>query len=202
MSYTLFFDTETTGLPKNRDADPLKEKGNWPDLVSLSWSLYKGHDCIKRSSYIIKPDGWTIPDSSVSFHGITTKVAMEKGIPLGDALFELRDDIKMSNRIIAHNMEFDKNVLFSAFTWRLDTDVRNFWPTAVDAVFCSLQKSKNELKLPGKFPRSKDPYKMPGLDELYRATFKEDAPTGAHNAERDVRVLEKIVIARWPQLMI
>lgn len=202
MTVTLFFDTETTGLPKNRDADALKEKGNWPDLVSISWSLYQGHDCIKRRSCIIKPGDWTIPDSSVRIHCITTEIAMKDGIPLGDALFELRDDIKMSNRIIAHNMDFDKNVLFNAFTWRLNTDVNEFWPKAVDAVFCSLQKSKNELKIPGKFPRSRDPYKMPGLDELYRATFKEDAPSGAHNAERDVRVLEKIVIARWPHLII
>jgi DNA polymerase III epsilon subunit-like protein len=202
MTYTLFFDTETTGLPKNQEVDALKEKGNWPDLVSISWGLYKGYDCVKRASYIIRPDDWTIPEDSVRFHGITTEDALEKGVPLGEVLFEMRDDIKLSNRIVAHNMAFDKNVLFNAFAWRLGKDARKFWPTGADADFCSLQKSKYELKLPGKFPKSRDPYKFPGLDELYRATFEEDAPIGAHNAERDVRVLEKIVIARWPQLMI
>jgi hypothetical protein len=40
-------------------------------------------------------------------------------------------------------------------------------------------------------------YKMPGLDELYRATFNEPAPPSAHSSDRDVEVLEKIYWARW-----
>jgi hypothetical protein len=65
-----------------------------------------------------------------------------------------------------------------------------------------LEKSKNELKLPARYPKPWDMYKMPRLDELYEATFKEPAPAGAHRADRDVEVLEKIVWARWPDLFI
>ncbi len=34
----LFFDTETTGLPRNWQA-PLEDLDNWPRLVQLAWLL-------------------------------------------------------------------------------------------------------------------------------------------------------------------
>ena len=205
MSHTLFFDTETTGLPIDQKVDALQVKGNWPDLVSISWSLYDGFNCVKRVSRVIRPQGWEIPEDSVRFHGITTEVAEATGAPLAEVLNEMREDIMRSKMIIAHNMAFDKNVLFNAFAWRMGKDARKFWPVSADSKgsdFCSLQTAKDELKLPSKYPNSRDPYKMPGLDELYRATFQEDPPSGAHNAERDVRVLEKIVMTRWKDIMV
>ena len=200
MSCTLFFDTETTGLPKYKHVDALQQEDNWPDLVSISWILYEGAGCVKRVSRIIKPAGWTIPEDSVRFHGITQEMAETTGSPLKDVLDDIREDIVRSNHIVAHNMEFDKNVLFNAFAWRNGKDPRKFWVPSTE--FCSLQKAKGELKIPGKYPNSKDPYKMPGLDELYVKTFNEPAPADAHNAERDVQVLEKIAWARWKELFI
>jgi hypothetical protein len=35
----LFFDTETTGLPKNYKA-PVTDLNNWPRLVQLAWLFY------------------------------------------------------------------------------------------------------------------------------------------------------------------
>lgn len=35
----LFFDTETTGLPKNYKA-PASDSDNWPRLVQIAWSIY------------------------------------------------------------------------------------------------------------------------------------------------------------------
>lgn len=198
MPYTLFFDTETTGLPKYRHVGALQQEGNWPDLVSISWSLYEGKIGVKRVSRIIKPEGWTIPDDSVQFHGITQEMAEATGSPLSDVLNEIREDIVRCDHIVAHNMEFDKNVLFNAFAWRTKKDPRKFWKPSTE--FCSLQKAKDELKIPGKYPRSKDPYKMPKLDEVFIKTFNEPAPANAHNAERDVIVLEKIAMARWTEL--
>ncbi len=34
----LFFDTETTGIPKNRKA-PISDSTNWPRLVQLAWLI-------------------------------------------------------------------------------------------------------------------------------------------------------------------
>jgi DNA polymerase III epsilon subunit-like protein len=200
MPLTLFFDTETTGLPVNKKMGALECKGNWPDLVSISWSVYDEDVCVKRVTHIVRPDLWTIPEESIAIHKITMERAQAEGVPLAEVLEEFHADLVKCSRVVAHNMEFDKNIIFNAFAWRLGKDPRKFW--LEEAEFCSLEKSKNELKLPARYPKPWDMYKMPRLDELYEATFKEPAPAGAHRADRDVEVLEKIVWARWPELFI
>jgi DNA polymerase III epsilon subunit-like protein len=195
---TLFFDTETTGLPIDRRVPALQNEVNWPQLVSLSWSLWDASEgeCVKRGSHVIHPQGWTISAESTRIHGITQEYAEKNGSDLTEVLMEFRDDVMGCNRIVAHNMEFDKNVVFHAFAWHLKKDPRRFWPADE---FCSQTTAKGELKLPWQYAKANDPYKMPGLDEVYTATFNEPAPPAAHSSARDVEVLEKIYWTRWPQ---
>jgi DNA polymerase III epsilon subunit-like protein len=192
---TLFFDTETSGLPIDRRVPALQNEINWPQLVSLSWSVWVSEDCVKRVTYVIRPRGWVISDKSITVHGITQEFAEKNGSDLGEVLMEFRADIMRSDLIVAHNMEFDKNVVFHAFAWHLKKDPRRFWPEAAE--FCSQTTAKGELKLPWAYAKANDPYKMPGLDEVYTATFNEPAPPAAHSSARDVEVLEKIYWARW-----
>ena len=192
---TLFFDTETTGLPIDRRIPALQNEINWPQLVSVSWSVWNEGECVKRETRLIKPEGWTIPADSTRIHGITTEMAEENGTSLNEALDAFKEDLMGRNRIIAHNMEFDKNVLFHAFAWHLGKYPRKFWDDSRD--FCSQSAATGELKLPWAYAKNADMYKMPGLDELYKATFNEDAPPKAHSSARDVEVLEKIYWARW-----
>lgn len=198
MPRILFVDTETTGLPKNRYNDALQYPGIWPDIVSICWWVYEGRDLIKKENYIIYPDGWEIPEESVKIHGISTAKAKTLGISLAAVLVVLKADLQGANKIIAHNLKFDKNVIFNAYKWRLGLDPTLFWPTSAE--FCSGEQSKTELKIPAKYPKPSDLYKMPRLDELYEHTFHTPAPSGAHNAERDVDVLQQIVWARWPSM--
>jgi DNA polymerase III epsilon subunit-like protein len=193
----IFFDTETTGLPRRRGVSALEDRTVWPDLVTISWQVYEGKDMIRKESYIVKPSGFEIPLESVKFHGITTEMAEYSGIPLKIVLTIFAADVMASDLIIAHNLDFDKNVIFHAFKWRLGQDV-DWWPTRE---FCSLQKAKDEMKLPSKYGTPSDPYKMPGLDELWTDTFGSPPPPNAHSAERDVEVLSQIVWQRWPNLL-
>lgn len=56
----LFFDTETTGLPKNWKA-PVTDLNNWPRLVQLAYLLYDAQgNKMAEGDYIIKPDGFTV----------------------------------------------------------------------------------------------------------------------------------------------
>ena len=58
----LFFDTETTGLPKNWKA-PVTDLSNWPRLVQLAYLLTDGErKKIYGGDFIIKPVGFTIPE--------------------------------------------------------------------------------------------------------------------------------------------
>jgi DNA polymerase III epsilon subunit-like protein len=78
----LFFDTETTGLPKVRGA-PLTKLNNWPRMVQLAWLLYdKNQNLISEADYIIKPEGFTIPADASNVHGITTEKALVSGVQL------------------------------------------------------------------------------------------------------------------------
>jgi len=196
MVRSIFFDTETTGLPRDRYKGALVAPGNWPDIVSICWMIFEDRKMVKKVYHIIKPQGWKIPAAASAIHNITDAIAEAKGVPLQDVMEEFRTDIVAGCvRIVAHNLEFDKNVVLGAYKWHLGIDPVSFWP--VKAEICTAQVSKWELKLPSRYPKSTDPYKFPSLGELYKDTFGKDAPSGAHNAERDVDVLQAIVWARW-----
>ncbi len=191
----IFFDTETTGLPKDRNINALLERDNWPDLVSISWIVYDGEKRVSKESYIIRPQGWSIPEDAAKIHGITNQAANERGESLRDVLRAFTMALRSCNYVVAHNMEFDRNVLHAAYKWRLNADPHEFWP--YKAEICTMVLSKDELRLPSKYPKPNDLYKMPRLDELYEATFKAKAPAGAHSADRDTEVLAAIFWARW-----
>lgn len=198
----IFFDTETTGLPRSWKKDALVAPDNWPDLVSIAWWVFEvssiNRTRLKKEYHVIRPDGWTISDGSFEKHGISQAVAATQGKPLADILGLFRTDLIGTYHLIAHNMNFDKNVLFNAYRWRLGQDPTQFWPS--DAEFCTMETSTAELRIPSKFGRPGDLWKWPGLDELYTATFGRAPPADAHNADRDVDVLQQIVWKRWSLL--
>lgn len=191
-TYILFFDTETTGLPKERNTRAIKKPNNWPDLVSIAWLLYQNGRLVNKQHHIIRPEGWIIPEESVKFHGISTEVAMQKGRSLNDVLNEFLIDADKAHLIVAHNFEFDKNVILNAMFWRLNDKSLDRWNPLVE--MCSGEKARVEMRLPCK---SSTRFKMPTLDELYFDTFGEKRAPGAHNADRDVEDLAKICWKRW-----
>jgi len=190
---TVIFDTETTGLPTMRRISAMDLKDNWPDLVSICWRTFVNEVEVAKHYYVIKPMGWVIPEEASKIHGITNEVASE-GHDMKEVLSLFRKDIVDADRIVAHNLDFDKNVILNALLWRLEMPV-TFWPDRAD--FCTGDATVDILKLPSKFPKKGDLYKFPSLNELYQATFNEAPPPNDHSAERDVDVLQKIYWARW-----
>jgi DNA polymerase III epsilon subunit-like protein len=190
----VIFDTETTGLPKIRNQIALLAPNCWPDMVSISWSLFHGKEKIKQTTHLIRPDGWIIPEDSIKIHGITQELAHFGGVPLKQVMEEFEKDFSTADHIIAHNLDFDKNVIFNAYKWRLGVDPTAIWPKRGD--ICTMRNSEMEIKLPAarKTPTG---YKSPSLKELWIDTFKTDPPSNAHSASRDVEVLEKICLIRW-----
>jgi DNA polymerase-3 subunit epsilon len=190
----LFVDTETTGLPKNRNSNALETSDNWPDIVSVSWAVYDNgvRKFIKYA--LIKPGDWVIPEDSTKIHGITMDYAIEHGESLYEVLHELREDLVLCDSVVAHNLEFDKNVLFHAYKWRLNMNPWPFWPK--DEI-CTMIHSESEVKIPSKYPKPGRLYKPPTLKELYKATFDRDPEGGLHNSQRDVEVLCEIYWKRW-----
>jgi len=193
MSKILFFDTETTGLPKIRKDNALAGPDNWPDIVSIAWIIFENGQRKPTKYYVIKPDGWTIEAESIKIHGITMDYAYEHGRNLADVLLELREDFKGCETVVAHNIEFDKNVLFNAYKWRLNLNPWHIWPSSE---FCSMIQSEKELKISYKYATSYRVYKSPTLTELYEATLSRK-PVGLHNSKADVEALMDIYEKRW-----
>lgn len=171
----LFFDTETTGLPRNWSA-PVSELDNWPRLVQLAWSLYDENE--KRTAShctIVKPDGFTIPAEAIEVHGITTARAKTEGVEVVDVLKEFARIIPRSQILIAHNMSYDESVVGAEFM-RSQIKSRLFDTTR----FCTMRSTTEFCAIPGY-----QGFKWPKLSELHERLFA-SVPVGAHSADADV----------------
>ena len=191
---TIVFDTETTGKPRNWKTVPLAEKLNWPDLVSISWLVFNDRGAVlKKESHIIKPAGWSSDPAAAAIHGITDERAMAEGRDLTEVLALFCKDLEGCRLLVAHNMDFDANVLRNALYWRVGLHPGSILTMPL---FCTMKKATSELKIPNK--NGFGGYKWPSLDETYTATFGSQPPAGAHESMRDAEVCAAIYWKRWP----
>lgn len=171
----LFFDTETTGLPRNWKA-PVTDLGNWPRLVQLAWLLYdKKGVKIKGGDFIIKPEGFTIPSEASRIHGISTEKAQREGADLQTVLRDFADLISRADYLVAHNMSFDEKIAGAEF---LRKKMTNAIPCKMR--ICTMISSTDFCALDGPYG-----YKWPKLSELHYKLFG----TGfeeSHNAAVDI----------------
>jgi DNA polymerase III epsilon subunit-like protein len=74
-----------------------------------------GGRSIAKACYIIRPDGFTIPEEVVRIHGISTERALVEGVPLLEVLAKFADDMSIYgvDTAVAHNMAFDDSVLLA-----------------------------------------------------------------------------------------
>jgi DNA polymerase III epsilon subunit-like protein len=181
----LIFDTETTGLPRIK-VPSSKEPNNWPHIVSISWLILDGitNKIEKQRSYIIKPINWVIPEDSIKIHGITQEKAIKEGKDLSKVLGELLAENYDS--LVAHNLDFDYNVLHNAIHWDLELPFSSLYKRMI----CTMELSRNICKLKGNFTS----YKSPKLSELYEYTFKKSPnKESLHNSMYDVLILTEII---------
>ena len=176
----LFFDTETTGIPKNYKA-PASDTKNWPRLVQIAWLVAdeSGNET-KSVEYIIKPNGFLIPDDAAKIHGITNELATRSGVDLKPVFEEIMADISKAATLIAHNMQFDEKILGAEFLRMGHLDHLEGKPKK-----CTMQSATNYCKIPGPYGN-----KWPKLEELHKKLFREGF-SNAHSALADVRACSK-----------
>ncbi len=178
--FFIFFDTETTGVPRDYKA-PTTDTNNWPRMVQLGWILMDGEgNKLSQKDYIIRPDGYTIPDDAVRIHGITTQRALEEGRDLAAVVDEFLADFDQATFIVGHNIDFDKKILGAELIRLHRPDVMNSKRT-----YCTMQAGTDFCRIPGKYG-----YKWPKLQELYIKLFGHDFD-GAHNAMSDIEATQE-----------
>lgn len=173
----LFFDTETTGKPKNFKAKP-QDVDNWPRVVQLAWALYNEEGALVRGfQFLVKPDGWTIEPEAEAVHGISLEKADAEGRPVLEVLQKFIYDYEQSHTLVAHNLNFDYPVV-AAELLRAQVQAKN----RVSWKVCTMMASTSFCNIPGKFGKQK---KWPKLEELHKKLFEETFE-GAHDAMVDV----------------
>jgi DNA polymerase-3 subunit epsilon len=170
MTMYLFFDTETTGVPAGADNI---------HMVQLAWILADdtGKTCAS-ADFIVRPDGFVIPDRVAEIHGITQAIAMTEGHPLDNVLCPFVAACYFPVRLVAHNIDFDLKIVRKEFE-------RLGWDDALygKETLCTMRSSADLCDI--RPPRLGGKLKPPKLGELYRRLFDEDFEN-AHNARADI----------------
>ena len=134
----------------------------------------------ETGDFIIRPEGFTIPEDAAKIHGISTERALREGVELRAVLREFQEAVGRAECLVAHNLSFDEKIMGAEF-------LRNKMPDTLPAKkkICTMQSSTNYCALPGPYG-----YKWPKLTELHCKLFQ----TGfdeAHNATADIAATVK-----------
>lgn len=186
-----FFDTETTGLPKDWKA-PVTNLDNWPRVIQLAWMTtdLKGN-ILDQRELLIKPDGWEIPVEQFWIdHGFSTAINLEKGHEMGHVLADFVSNLNQSEYLVSHNMDFDHKVLGAEMLRYKVTGKRLL-------KICTKEASTDWCKIPffnsghrSSYSRMAQRYKWPRLEELHGKLFGCDFDN-KHQAGGDVAALAK-----------
>ncbi|OIO04951.1 MAG: 3'-5' exonuclease [Elusimicrobia bacterium CG_4_10_14_0_2_um_filter_56_8] len=171
----LFFDTETTGLPRNWKA-PVTDLNNWPRMIQLAYFTTDNEGKnTGGGNFIIKPEGFTIPEDASKIHGITTERALADGKDLLPVLWGFQAAIDQADFLVAHNMSFDEKIIGAEF-------LRSGMPDSLPGKkrICTMHSATDFCAIPGPYGN-----KWPKLAELHQKLFKKDFKE-AHNAAADV----------------
>lgn len=174
----LILDTETTGLSPRNVPHTLTMAWKHCRIVQIAWNIYNEQGTLISSNcFILRPEGYEIPEASSRIHGITHQEAMTTGHPIQEVLKHFHQDLMTVDVIVAHNMGFDKPVILSElYRYKMK-----------EAVECMEKLPTECTMLMGTLPKQK----WPKLVELYQRCFNE-VPNVSHRADADVEQCAKI----------
>jgi DNA polymerase III epsilon subunit-like protein len=195
--FVLVFDTETTGLPKTKVINETTIN-SLPYIVQLSYMIYDtdSNKIIKLSDNIIKiPENVELSKESIAIHGIDRNKMNEKGRPVVEVLQEFLCDIDFIDLIIAHNIDFDINmIIVEIYRCAMDTNNSHIKEISLPVTvrlqymnrYCTMKNSM-ELCNIKKFSKTtgNEYVKFPTLTESYTKLFHEK-PNNMHNALHDI----------------
>lgn len=178
-SYVMVIDTETTGLPPRYAHPSMAEAWDVCRLVQVAWEVYDADaNHVSSECYIVRPDGFSVPESSSRIHGITHENAERNGVPVEDVWERLSRILPCVKRIVAHNMEFDDKVIQSEMHRTAATFVLQEWQNKQKV--CTMKRAKRPN------------VKWPRLIELYEEYFGRTPQGSMHRADNDVRACAEI----------
>lgn len=195
----LVFDTETSGLPKSRTLDDTNLH-LWPHIVQFSYVVYdiSSNTVVKIVDEIIKiPENIIIPDDCIKIHGITNDICKLRGKNIEKILVDFYDDFEQCDRVVAHNLSFDLNMLKVEILRAINNNINkntseiviynNMFSnlTTAQKYYCTMQDTIEYCNVKGLDKKGKEFVKFPKLSELYHKMFG-NIPNNLHNSLNDV----------------
>jgi DNA polymerase III subunit epsilon len=188
MKITIF-DTETTGLFKNGLGRGHPEQPDMVQLAMINLELDPNDDsnnwkevaCINMLIKDQKPS----EDKALETHGKTTELLQKFGVPRRLAISNFYHTIADTDILVAHNIEFDLNILGHAFA------LEGIKFPDLPRSFCTMKTSTDICQIPA--PNGRRGYKWPKLIEAYKILVDPEGFEGAHDALADVRACGKVL---------
>lgn len=165
----LVYDTETNGLPKN---------GSQPRIIQFAFILFdENFNEIERFCELIKPNGWGIPNEKFWIdNGYSTRINLEKGVPIDIALINFINCIERAQFMIAHNEAFDIPIIINEM--KLSKVRAENKPVKI----CTMKTTTDLVQA----KNVRGGLKWPKLKELHMKLFGVNFD-GAHDTLEDVR---------------
>ena len=169
MTVILIFDSETSGLCGKDDN---------VYICQLAWCTYntKTKRKAEYNNFILNVP---IEITNSQIHGITTEIS-RKGYNFDEIIDIFLSDVKESDLIVAHNIQYDLQALEIELT-RLERydDIDYLYNKKY---YDTMKESIQLLKIKGKYGK----HKFPKLQELHKYFFGSEFED-AHNASADIR---------------
>jgi len=170
----LYIDIETDGLPIDNSLRWPQYK-NFPEIIQISWQL----DEKPLEDYYVKYLG---KKTEFFSKHITKELLDKEGISHKELINKITLVLTETKVIIAHNCDFDYNVLF-AFLYKNKVNMRKYLHIKQ---FCTMENGRFITKFPN--------FKYPKLGELYKRICGNDLDSEqAHNSKYDVLCLIEII---------
>jgi len=188
MSTILFFDIETSGLPPMNIQPSEKTFGKYDKcrIVSIAWTLRD--KCVTYSqNYCIVDPGEDYNEKEIGaefIHGISRELVDKYGKPIDQVLKLFMRDVRAADRLVAHNISFDKSITIAEL-YRIDDKESALVLHNHDSL-CTMKTTTDIVKIPSRSGYSA--YKWPKLQELHEFLFGVGFDDG-HNAQADVDAL-------------
>jgi DNA polymerase III epsilon subunit-like protein len=175
------FDTETSGLPSERNAS-IYETQKWPYILQLSFIIYDTdtNEIEKEYNKYVKINRnlVIINEEASKVHGITYDKLEKEGIDIKHVLTDFNNALIETDICVAHNITFDKLLI-------LVEAIRNNIRFNFKGQYCTMMNGKEVCKIERISPEGKTYYKSPKLIELYTHLFNEE-PKNLHDSMADI----------------
>lgn len=180
----LIVDTETTGLPKRRNAE-VEDIQNWPRVVQVAWMLVDEQGLLVDDDCLIVRNKGVVPKAAEDVHGISTEKMRTEGVAPSEAYAKLMEQARNAEYIVMHNVDFDLPVLAAdMLRHKLEGLSEEF---QAKRFVCTMRAGRDECRI----DNGRGGYKYPKLTELFGHLYFNDTDVpigGMHSADADVLV--------------